>query len=84
MRQTQRSSSDLSNIYFINISFLVTALHEDAERLERLIVKDFKQDTKTHREKLMQSQRVRKRLDQIQESAKKLVSLRSTWPNTAK
>ncbi|MEW5300908.1 MAG: hypothetical protein WDW36_003801 [Sanguina aurantia] len=49
------------------------ALHEDVERLERLIVKDFKQDTKTHREKLQQSQRVRKRMDQMQESAKKLL-----------
>lgn len=50
------------------------ALHEDIERLERVIVKDFKQDVKTHKEKLMQSHRVRQRLDQIQDSAKKLVS----------
>ena len=50
------------------------ALHEDIERLERVIVKDFKQDVRTHKEKLMQSHRVRLRLDQIQESAQKLVS----------
>lgn len=49
------------------------ALHEDVERLERVVVKDLKQETKSHRDKLMQSHRVRKRLDQIQESSRKLV-----------
>jgi hypothetical protein len=58
------------------------ALHEDIERLERVIVKDFKQDVRTHKEKLMQSHRVRLRLDQIQESAQKLVSARC-WPPMA-
>jgi hypothetical protein len=29
-------------------------LHEDLERLERVIVKDYKQDAKGHKEKLMQ------------------------------
>lgn len=44
------------------------------ERSERLIVRDFKQDDiKTHREKLMQGHRVRKRLDDIQTAARKLV-----------
>mmetsp|Transcript_40482 Transcript_40482/g.89949 ORF Transcript_40482/g.89949 Transcript_40482/m.89949 type:complete len:508 (-) Transcript_40482:699-2222(-) len=51
------------------------ALHEDMERLERLIVKDFKQETKTHKEKLMQNHRVRKRLDVMQEAARKLVRI---------
>lgn len=50
-------------------------LHEDVERLERIIVKDLKQETKTHKEKLMQNHRVRKRLDQMQESARKLVKV---------
>ncbi|GFR50687.1 hypothetical protein Agub_g12939 [Astrephomene gubernaculifera] len=48
------------------------ALHEDVERFERVIVKDLKQDAKSHKDKLMQSHRVRKRLDQIQEAARKL------------
>ncbi len=49
------------------------ALHEDMERLERIIVKDYKQETKGHKDKLVQSHRVRKHLDNIQESARKLV-----------
>jgi hypothetical protein len=52
---------------------LAAAVHEDIERLERVIVKDFKQDVRTHKEKLMQSHRVRLRLGQIQESSQKLV-----------
>jgi hypothetical protein len=49
--------------------------HEDAERLERLIAKDFRatQPT-THNEKLLQSHRVRQMLDSIQEREAKLVS----------
>ena len=49
--------------------------HEDAERLERLIAKDFRatQPT-THKEKLLQSHRVRQMLDSIQEREVKLVS----------
>lgn len=50
-----------------------TALHEDTERLERIVVKDLKQETKSHRDKLLQSHRVRKRLGQIQEASRKLV-----------
>ena len=50
------------------------ALHEDLERLERMIVKDFKQEAKMHKEKLHQNHRVRKRLDIMQETARKLVS----------
>lgn len=48
-------------------------LHEDLERLERVIVKDYKQDAKTHKEKLMQNHRVRKRIDEMQIIANKLV-----------
>lgn len=48
--------------------------HEDMERLERLIVKEFENEPKTHKEKLMQSHRVRLMLDLMQERARKLVS----------
>ncbi len=51
----------------------LVALHEDVERLERLVVKDLRQETKTYKAKLMQQHRVRKRLDQMQESSRKLV-----------
>jgi hypothetical protein len=44
------------------------------ERFERIIVKDLKQESKSHKDKLMQSHRVKKRLDQIQEASRKLVS----------
>ena len=49
--------------------------HEEAERLERLIVKDFRNELKGHKERLQQSHRVRDMLDIMQERAKKLVSL---------
>ncbi|GLC47372.1 hypothetical protein PLESTM_002065900 [Pleodorina starrii] len=52
-----------------------TPLHEDMERHERIIVKDLKQDAKSHKDKLMQSHRVRKRLDQIQDAARKLMRI---------
>lgn len=52
----------------------IRALHEDSERLERLIVKDYRQgDVKGHRDKMMQNHRVRRRLDQIQEVSRKLL-----------
>lgn len=51
-----------------------SGLHEDLERLERVIVKDYKQEAKTHKDKLMQNHRVRKRIDEMQEIARKLVS----------
>jgi splicing factor 3A subunit 3 len=38
-----------------------------------VIVKDYKQDAKTHKEKLMQNHRVRKRIDDMQTIANKLV-----------
>jgi splicing factor 3A subunit 3 len=49
-------------------------LHEDLERLERIIVKDYKQEAKGHKEKLQQNHRVRKRMDEMQQIARKLVS----------
>ena len=49
--------------------------HEEAEHLERLIVKDFRNELKGHKERLQQSHRVRNMLDIMQERAKKLVSL---------
>lgn len=48
-------------------------MHEDLERLERVIVKDYAQETRTYKEKLMQNHRVRRRLDTMQEAARKLV-----------
>jgi hypothetical protein len=49
-------------------------LHEDVERLERLIVKDYRQDdVRGHRDKLMQNHRVRARLDGIQAASSKLL-----------
>jgi hypothetical protein len=53
------------------------ALHEDVERMERVIVKDLKRDMKTHKEKVLQSHRVKRRLDTIQAAASKLVGCRS-------
>lgn len=48
-------------------------LHEDLERLERVIVKDYRSEARGHREKLAQNHRVRKRIDEMQEIARKLV-----------
>lgn len=48
-------------------------MHEDCERLERLVVADFKNDVKGHREKLAQGHRVRRMLDQLQAQSSKLV-----------
>ncbi|GAB4814775.1 hypothetical protein N2152v2_001821 [Parachlorella kessleri] len=48
--------------------------HEDVERLERLIVRDFKNEAKSHKEKLMQAHRVRQMLDTIQERTAHLAS----------
>ncbi len=47
--------------------------HEECERLERLIVQDFRTDAKGHAERLAQGHRVRKMLDQMQSQAEKLV-----------
>jgi len=50
-------------------------LHEDIERLERLIVAEFKKDAKSHKEKLLQAHRVRYMLDKIQERSKELLKI---------
>ncbi len=57
----------------IKLLALLAAAHEECERLERIIVKDFDQDVKGHREKLAQGQRVRRRLDELQALSTKLV-----------
>ncbi|DBB14656.1 hypothetical protein WJX82_004178 [Trebouxia sp. C0006] len=49
--------------------------HEEAEHLERLIVKDFRNELKGHKERLHQSHRVRNMLDIMQEQAKKLADI---------
>jgi len=49
--------------------------HEDMERLERLIVEEFKRETRTHKEKLMQGYRVRQMLDTLQQRAKGLAGI---------
>lgn len=54
-------------------NLLLSGLHEDLEQLERVIVKDYQQDAKSHKEKLMQNHRVRKRIDEMQDTAHKLV-----------
>ena len=59
----------------IKLLALLAAAHEECERLERIIVKDFDQDVKGHREKLAQGQRVRRRLDELQALSTKLVWL---------
>ena len=52
---------------------LNAAGHEEAEQLERAIVKDFRNDLKGHKERLQQSHRVRNMLEIMQERANKLV-----------
>ena len=52
---------------------LIAANHEEAEQLERAIVKDFRNDLKGHKERLQQSHRVRIMQEIMQERAKKLV-----------
>lgn len=50
--------------------------HDDIERLERLIVKDFAtQPAATHKDKLLQSHRVRGMLDGIQDRSAKLIRI---------
>ena len=48
--------------------------HEEIERLERLIAKDLQQETRSHREKLYQSHRVKNRVDAIIDNSVRLVS----------
>lgn len=49
--------------------------HDDCERLERLVAKELKQEAKTHKEKLLQSHRVRRMLDTMQQRSKRLVEI---------
>lgn len=51
----------------------MTAGLEERERLERLIVRDFKNDAKGHKERLNQGHRVKGMLDQLQGQADRLV-----------
>lgn len=53
---------------------LHAAGHEEAEHLERLIVKDFRNELRGHKERLYQNHRVRKMLDNMQTRARQLVS----------
>lgn len=50
-------------------------LHEDMERLERLIVKEFKIDANTHKDKLLQTYRARQMLELMQQRSKALLSI---------
>lgn len=52
---------------------MFAAAHEECERLQRQIVRDFKSDVKGHREKLAQGHRVRKMLNELQVQSQKLV-----------
>ena len=58
----------------ITEAFLRAAGHEEAEHLERLIVMDFRNEHKGHKERLYQNHRVRTMLNNMQDRAKKLVS----------
>ena len=52
---------------------MFAAAHEECERLQRQIVRDFKSDVKGHREKLAQGHRVRKMLNELQVQSQRLV-----------
>mmetsp|Transcript_11578 Transcript_11578/g.15763 ORF Transcript_11578/g.15763 Transcript_11578/m.15763 type:complete len:501 (+) Transcript_11578:114-1616(+) len=48
------------------------AMHEEMEKLERVVVKDLQQEVKTHKEKTSQAHRVNNFLNQVQDRAAKL------------
>jgi splicing factor 3A subunit 3 len=50
-------------------------LHEDVERLERLVCDEFNREARTHQQKLLQAHRVRQLLDSLQARAAKLVGI---------
>lgn len=54
--------------------------HEDMERLERLIAKDFKNEPQNYKEKLVQGHRVKAMLETLGERAGRLV--RSGYDST--
>ena len=60
----------------------IAAALEDRERLEHLVVKDFKNDAKGHRERLNQGHRVAAMLDQLQSQSHRLVSLDAIPPSS--
>ncbi len=64
-------------VFLLQLRLLLhyAALHEDMERLERLVVRDFKQEKKGHKERLQQNHRVRNWIDKMQDEAKRLVRL---------
>lgn len=50
-------------------------MHEDMEKMERVIVADFHQEVKTHRERLAQSHRVHTCLLTVSDRATKLLKI---------
>jgi splicing factor 3A subunit 3 len=61
-------------ITYLSVFHLTAAGHEEIERLERLIVRDLKEtEVRTHKERMLQNHRVRKRLDVMQSQAAMLV-----------
>lgn len=58
-----------------NVYLVPAGTHEDVERLERLIVKEFKNDIKGHKERLQQGHKVKGMLSQMQDKAQQLASL---------
>lgn len=56
------------------VGTLFAGYHEEVERLERLIVADYKEEQRGFRERLLQGHRVKLMLDGIQEASRKLVS----------
>ena len=53
----------------------IAAGHEEIERLERLIVKDFQNEARTHKEKLLQNHRVADALKTMQQQSERMVSM---------
>jgi splicing factor 3A subunit 3 len=58
--------------------------HEDMERLERLIVAEFKRERRTHKEKLLQGYHVRQMLDTLQQRASSLAAIYDDADGTRK
>eukprot|EP00873_Tetraselmis_striata_P024256 jgi/Tetstr1/444520/TSEL_032399.t1 len=51
------------------------AAHEEVERMERLIMRELRRETRSHKEKLTQNHRVRKMMDTIQERSAKIARI---------
>jgi splicing factor 3A subunit 3 len=49
--------------------------HDEVERLERLVVTDFRADAVTHKERLLQNHRVNRILDEMVTKTKRLRSV---------